>query len=300
MKIIKNSNTKYNLPICLALGFFDGVHLGHRTIIEKSIAKANELGVGFEHEVKSGVLTFSNNPLPESKLIYTFHDRLVLFESLKLDCCFHFELDKRWKSMNANQFLEFLIANFNIHAFICGVDYRFGKDSSGDVEHLKKFAYERGIDVEVISQQLFEKGKKISSTIIRKCIQSGEIEKANALLGDNYFMKGEVVKGHQKGRKMGLPTLNLNIMPDIVQLKEGVYRTETTFDEKKYSSLTHIGKNKTFNSDDITCETHVLNHDLGELYSKEIKVEFISRLRDTIKFNSPEKLANYIKTIDMQ
>ncbi|MCL2234444.1 MAG: riboflavin biosynthesis protein RibF [Firmicutes bacterium] len=294
MKIIKNST----IPICLALGFFDGVHLGHRDIIKMAIKKAKE-ETGLNLEAKSCVLTFSNNPLSSSKLIYPFKERLKLFEKLGADFCYHFELDDKWKSLNANQFLEYLVSNFNIHAFVCGEDYRFGKNSAGDIFHLKEFASERGIDVNVVKHKTLDKKQKISSTQIRKFIQDGEIETTNILLGENYFMKGEVIKGCQRGRRMGLPTLNIRIMPDIVQLKDGVYRTQTTIEEKKYLSLTHIGKNKTFNSNETTCETYVPNEDLGEKYGMEIKVEFISRLRETIKFSSPQELINHIKMIDM-
>jgi len=278
-------------PICLALGFFDGVHLGHRAVMEKLKE------VSAKHNADSTVFTFSDNPKPTLPLIYSFNDRKKIIEGMGVEC-----ISKEFEKVKENCEVSFIVdlaAEFNIAAFVCGRDYRFGKNAKGNTKLLKMLSRVVKIEVHVVPH-LMAGEKKISSTLIKKHIENGEIEIANSLLGDNYFMKGGVVKGRAVGRMLGIPTLNLNVMPDIVQLKEGVYRTITNYDGKKYSSLTHIGVTKTFNSDKIACETHIPNIDLGDLYGKEIKVEFLSRLRDTIKFSSPQDLAHHIKTIDMQ
>lgn len=281
---------KYKKQIILALGFFDSIHIGHRKILEKVKMLAEE------KNYYSAVMTFNNNPdkiiSNAYNLVYSYEERLFLLDKLNLDVVLHTNFNNDFKNITANNFLKILTENLNIKHIVCGYDYRYGKNASGNVETLKEYLTNKGIEIEVIPEINFN-NKKISSTIIRNYIKKGEIDKANKLLGSPYFVKGKVIHGRNVGSKMLYPTINLEINNEKLKIKNGVYCTITQIEGKKFFSVTNCGEKPSFNNDKYDIETYLLDFE-GNLYNKTVNIIFIERLRDIIKFENIENLKKQI------
>lgn len=282
---------KMDQPICIALGFFDSVHMGHRFIIEKLKNNSKRLGCA------SAITTFSNNPYRQfnnlSKIIYTYPEREQILSSLDIDYVLPFKFDKTFKETSSADFLKMLM-NYNIMGFVCGYDYLFGSSGQGNAQALTKFAVKNNIDIEVVNPVLYE-GERVSSTIIKSFLLGGEIEKANCYLKQPFFICSNVVTGRGIGKSISMPTANMEIHKDKLTPKCGVYGTYTTIDGKRYKSVTNVGAKPTFSEMSISIETLIegLNEDI---YGKNINVEFIKYLRDIVKFDSPAELASTVQS----
>ena len=272
----------------IALGLFDGVHLGHRKIISRASQIAKDNGL------TSAVLTFKGFRIKDNTELTDLEGRKKLFRELGVDevICLDFETIK---DIDAKDFVnDFLLGAFNSRVLISGTDYTFGKGAKGNVELLENFESEGEFELEIIPDVIYE-GQKCSSTLIRKLLSEGETEKANALLGDVlYSYSGKVVKGKMLGRTLGFPTANLPISNDRFKAKFGVYMTKTTINGKTYKSVSNLGLRPTVeDSTNVNIETFIygLDHDGNdELYGKDIKVELIKFIREEMKFGSVEEL----------
>lgn len=262
--------------VAMLLGGFDGLHVGHRRLLSR--AKESGLPVG--------VMTIMGG---KEGNIFTFAERERIFKSCGAD--FVFELPfAEIKSMTPTEFLDFLIKEFAPALFVCGEDFRFGSGAVGTPEIIKTSTQVR---VEILS--LVEMGgEKISSRKIKNLLYAGEIEKANALLGENFFLCGKVEKDRQVGRTLGFPTANIPYGDEKFPLKEGVYETRTSVDGKEYKGITNYGARPTFDNDKVVTETY-LDGFSGDLYSKELKVNFVRYLRGVQKFASAEALKNQLE-----
>ena len=282
-------DTNQNSSI-IALGFFDAVHLGHQKVIGECVRIAKE------KNLQSMVFTFSDNPATffgkDEKLICSYPERLDRISMLGADIVLRAPCDKNFFSMSPSEFLMRL-KELNVVDIVCGFDYTFGEKGRGNVDTLNDFCDKNGIYLKVISK-IESFGDKISSTNIRKYIERGEIEKANFLLGRNYCLSGVVIKGRGDGKKSLFPTINIDY-PENKQIpKLGVYVTKTTIDGKEYSCVTNVGAHPTFNDYRENVETYVIDFD-GDLYGKNICIEFVKKLRDITKFKSTDALKRQIE-----
>ena len=256
----------------MLLGGFDGLHLGHRRLL--SCAKQSGLPVG--------LMTIVGGKAQEN--IFTFEEREAIFRESGAD--FVFELPfTEIKDLSAEAFLQKLMTEFNPNLFVCGEDFRFGKGAVGTPEIIKQATQVR---VEILP--LIEMyGEKISSRAIKTLLQKGEIQKANTLLGQNFFLVGEVVKDRQVGRTLGFPTANILYPKEKFPIKQGVYETCVCVDGKEYKGITNYGARPTFDNAQVLTETY-LDYFEGDLYGKTLRVEFVRYLRAVQKFDGIDEL----------
>lgn len=280
-------------PTAVALGNFDGVHLGHQTLIKQTVKKAKS------DNLKSAVFTFSNHPrdlLHKTKKVKSIlykEEKAEIIESLGVDYLFNIEFTKAIMTMDPIQFVdELLLDKFNMHAAFCGFNYHFGHKASGNPQVLKNIGISKGF--QVTEMEPFRiKGNVVSSSLIRTLIASGQVEKCKTYMGRNYAIGGEVVIGNHLGRKLGFPTSNLVIDNDMVTPPNGVYVTYCTHNGVRYQSVTNVGIKPTVGHYNKNVETHIFNFD-KELYGKKIIVEFLKKTRDEVKFDNVTELSEQI------
>jgi len=257
-----------NIKSAVTIGTFDGVHIGHKKIIERLTSSAKE------NNLESIILTFFPHPRmvlqknANIKLINTMEERSQILERTGLN-------------------------HIVVHPFtekvIIGYDHRFGKGRTANIEDLVTYGNEFGFDVEEISQQDVE-DVAVSSTKIRKALENGEIDKANKYLGYEFMLTGKIVKGKQLGRTLGYPTANMQIMETYKLIpKNGVYVVKSCIDNQTYYGMTNIGNNPTVGGTKQTIETYFFDSDFN-LYDKKIQIELLTRIRDEKKFNSTIEL----------
>jgi len=274
--------------IVLALGYFDSVHVGHRKIISAAVEHAKK------QNLRCYVYTFSNDVYSffgdNSGQVFTFKERCKKFNQLGIDKIIAFEFDENLKNTDKNKFLFDLKNSYNVEKIFCGYDYTFGKNGEGNVQDLREFFGEENVCV--FSKIEYDK-KRVSTTEIKKLLKDGNIERANALLGAPYSICGKIEKGRGEGHIYGFPTANIEAQKDKFLPKEGVYVTKTVVGNKCYRSVTNVGAKPTFNDFSFTIESFLADFD-GDLYGKEVVLEFYSYLRETKRFLSPDELKNQI------
>lgn len=280
-------------PSAVALGNFDGVHLGHQELIKKTVEKARREGLA------AAVFTFSNHPkdlLPKEKKVKNIlvrEDKEKLIASLGVDYLFNVPFTKAIMTMSPQDFVKkLLVDKFNMKAAFCGFNYHFGYKAAGNPEVLRSLGETFGYQVTEISPYKI-KGEVVSSSLIRTLIASGQVEKCRTYMGRHYTIGGEVVVGNRLGKKLGFPTSNLVIDPDMVTPPNGVYVTYCTYNGVRYPSVTNVGIKPTIGHYNKNVETHIFNFD-KELYGKHIMVEFLKKTRDEVKFDSVRELSEQI------
>ena len=280
-------------PSCVALGNFDGVHVGHRQLIESAVEKAREKGLA------SAVFTFSNHPKslipgakPVKNIVYR-EEKEALIEALGVDYYFNFAFTKEIMTMPPEAFVKtFLHDMMNAKEVFCGFNYHFGYKGEGDTKMLRILGAKYGFHVNEVKAVSID-GDVVSSTLIRNMIMAGEMEECSKYLGRNYDIGGEVVVGNRLGRTIGFPTSNIMIDESMVTPPNGVYITYCIYNGTKYPSITNVGIKPTIGSFKKNMETHIFNFD-KELYGKQIKVEFIKKTRDEVKFRNIGELSAQI------
>ncbi|MBO7425801.1 MAG: bifunctional riboflavin kinase/FAD synthetase [Clostridiales bacterium] len=268
----------------IALGFFDGVHLGHREIIRKTVESAREKGLA------ASVLTFKNFKLKDPTELRSYEEKLQIFKELGVHQVISLDFDTI-KDMEAEVFVdEVLYKKLNAKVLVSGTDYTFGKNAVGNADLLKSLSLQRGIGTLIVPDVFFE-NEKCSSTLIRNLLSDGDVDRANVLLGgDRFSYEGTVVRGKMLGSTLGFPTANLPIPSDRFKPKFGVYITLTTLDGVKYRSISNLGLRPTVeDSDNVNIETFIYGHE-GELYGRNIKVELLGFVRPEMKFRSVDEL----------
>ena len=274
----------------LTLGTFDGVHIGHKKILERLIQNTKN------KEFESLVLTFFPHPRmvlqekSEIKLLNTIPEKIDLLESIGIENLVIHPFDETFSRLTAEEFVEkILVDQFHIHKIIIGYDHRFGRNRTANIDDLIVFGEKYGFEVEQISVQELN-DISVSSTKIRKAIEEGDICLTNSYLGYDYFLTGTVVEGKQLGRTIGFPTANLNIEEDYKLIpKTGVYVVKSTIDDKVVPGIMNIGVNPTLGENTLTVEIHYLDFD-ANLYGKQLKVSILQYIREEQKFDSLESL----------
>lgn len=278
---------KFANPI-LTIGNYDGLHLGHRRIIERIKLKARE------QKGTSMLMTFHPHPLTILKpekfvgLITPLHVKRRLIEEAGVDVLFIVPFTDEFHLINPELFVDsLLMEKLGIKGLIVGYDFKFGKGGKGNVEYLASKSTEYGFFFEIQAAITLD-GEKVGSNRIRKMIQDGDVRKAAAHLGRPYMIEGTVIKGDGRGRTIGFPTINLKSDFPLIP-KRGVYISMVEIDGKKFSAVTNIGYNPTFDGQGLTIETYILDFS-QDLYGREIALYFLNRIRDEVKFSSVDEL----------
>jgi len=273
-----------------ALGFFDGVHLGHQALLKECCRVAAETGaeaaaITFDRHPRS---LFSNTP---PVLISTLPDRLRLLHACGISYTKVFPVTEAVMSTPWQSFLEQLLQE-GAAGFVCGEDFRFGHRGQGNARLLTQFCAERGLSCITVPQQSIG-DIRISSTYIRRQIEEGDMATAVRFLGHPLMLTGTVVRGQQLGRTLGIPTANLRLPAGVAAPKFGVYACRCLIDGKRYPAVTNVGTRPTVAGQGITVEPWILDYS-GDLYGREITLEFYRFLRSEQKFPTLEDLKNRI------
>ena len=273
-----------------ALGFFDGVHLGHQALLGACVALAGSLGaeaaaITFDRHPRA---LFTQDPPP---LISTAASRRLLLNRYGITYVKQYPVIPEVMGMPWEDFLEGLMEE-GAAGFVCGDDFRFGRRNEGNVAGLVKFCEDRGLPCAIVPEQTVD-GKRISSTYIRSQIECGDMETAKRFLGHPHIVSGVVVPGKQLGRTLGIPTANIRLEEGLVVPKFGVYACRVNIDGKSYSAVTNVGVRPTVSGVGVTVEPWILDFD-GNLYGPEITLEFHRFLRPETKFDGLEALKTQI------
>lgn len=292
MEIIKlNKNSICKIEDCaIAIGYFDGLHLGHMQLLNKVIDICQST------HLKKGFMTFDQHPKvvfgqSDFQSLMSLEEKQKIVEKLDFDYFFIIEFDKEVAKYQPAEFIDQYIVKNNIKYIVCGFDFSFGDKGKGTVETLKLLAQNR-YDVDVIEKYEINH-KKVSSSLIRNFIHKGEIEKANQLLNRPYRITGRVIHGRKNGHKIGFPTANIEV-GNYAILKRGVYAVYINVYGKRYKGMANIGVNPTFGSlDKISLEVHIFEFDL-EIYDEIVDVDFIAHTRDESHFHSIDALVEQL------
>jgi len=290
-------NVKFlNLPldrdderVVLGLGYFDGVHIGHKDLISKVVEESKTL------KVKAAIFTFDSNLHAvlgnkyQDGMLTPLEDKLEIFESLGIDICYILKFNLDIAHLSYVEFEKEVLAKINIAKVVCGTDFCYGFKGEGTVKELKRL-------YPLDAVRLLElDGNKVSSTFIQKLLADGKISEANAMLGYEYTVKGIVVKGKELGKKLGFPTANIEA-DSYVFPKNGVYKVKVIIDDKEYLGIANVGIHPTVGAlDKRIVEVHILGFD-QEIYGSKIAVKFLRFIRDEMKFASIKDLKKQIKS----
>lgn len=289
--MIITDNKKISASTAVALGFFDGVHKGHASII----AKAKSLATG---ETKSLVYTFDTHPSfffgKPTAMIAPGNSRISLIENYGVEYVYLQKLDKDFLDISPEDFVDkILIEKLGATHIVSGENYTFGKNKSGDSKLLLRLCEERGITYHIVPYST-DGENIISSTLIRLKLDEGDISSVNRMLGRPFSLSGEVIRCREVGSKLGFPTANILPAENAKLPLEGVYATTTIVDRKSFPSITNVGPAPTFGENKTIIETHILDFS-RDIYSKNITVEFINLIRKQQKFSSPDELICRLK-----
>lgn len=262
----------------MALGYFDGVHIGHEQVIKKAVEVAKE------KNALSEAITFSGKP----DCIFDSKERASRMLSVGVKMVRIFNFTDEFKNTPAAEFIAEFTKRYNVRAYVCGRDFTYGKDKSGNAETLKAFCDEKGLELYVVDE-VERNGKKVSASEIKKMLKDGDVRGANALLTQPYSISGEVIHGNKIGRKIGFPTANLTVPKGNCKLKQGVYKGVAVYRRKKYPCIINYGDKPTVGDNEISLEVYI--DKFGKrLYGKILRVEFCEYLRDIKKFESLDEL----------
>ena len=269
-----------------ALGFFDGVHLGHQALLRACVDLAKSL------DAETAAITFEQHPqalfsnqIPP--LLGSLSDRFRLLLHYGMDHIYPFPVTQEVMSTKWQDFLGQLL-EYGAAGFVCGADFRFGHKGEGNAEKLQAFCDAQGLPCVIVPDQTLD-GVRISSTHIRDLLEAGRVEEATRFLGHPHILTGEVVPGRQLGRTIGIPTANLHLPEGVLVPKFGVYACKATAKGGQYLAVTNIGIRPTVSGSHITVEPWLLDFD-GDLYGKPLTLEFHAFLRPERKFDSLEAL----------
>lgn len=275
----------------VALGFFDGVHLGHQALLRACAELARQLGVS------TAAITFENHPqslfskeIPP--LLTTLADRQRLLRRYGMEQIYAFPVTKEVMSTEWRHFLDQLVARGAV-GFVCGDDFRFGFRGQGNEEKLRAYCAEQGLPCVIIPEQTMD-DTRVSSTYIRRQIEDGDMATAVRFLGHAHHLTGEVISGRKIGRSIGVPTANLLIPEGVVVPKFGVYACRVEIGDRTYCAVANVGTRPTVGGHRITVEPWILDFE-GNLYGKELTLEFHKFLRPERKFESLEDLRTEIR-----
>lgn len=281
----------------ITIGNFDGVHIGHQALFHEVIEKAEAIGG------TSIAMTFDPHPLRVLKqnghppLITLYEQKAELIGRTKIDVLICVPFTREFASLSAEEFIrDLLVDKIGVKAIVVGEDYSFGKNREGSIDLLRTFAPRFGFEVIVADWIKISKGfeERISSTKIRELVIEGLMEKAEKMLGRHYQIRGRVVTGRDRGGKLlGIPTANINLHDELCP-KIGIYAVTGECRGKQFKGVANIGYSPTFENHEFTVEVHIFDFD-ENIYGEKIRVNFVKRIRDEIKFSDISALITQIK-----
>lgn len=286
MKVIKGyPNIKEE--ISLALGFFDGIHLGHREIIRE------------DEDYINAVVTFDKHPLElirgkSPEFLTDADEKVKMLEKCSVDYLYILPFDEEFMRLTPEKFMKKILENANVKKIRVGFNFSFGYKGMGDTNYLRVLSKKMGFKLKVTGE-IKKDGNTISSTYIRNLIKKGDVKKARVFLGREYQLSGEVFKGKELGKTIGVPTANIYPNPIKVMPKFGVYATKVIIEgfDKEYYGISNVGINPTFN-ENVRVETNIFDFD-EDIYGKKVTVKFLEFEREETDFGSVEKLKEQLK-----
>lgn len=267
----------------VALGTFDGIHSGHRAVLD-SVTEYRRIALTFKSPPKSVLKG-------EKQLLMTPEDKYQSLFDYGVDEVFMPEFSEM-RELSPTNFLNFIKENYKPSAIACGFNYRFGHKASGDVELIKEFANENGIKFFCVPP-VEKNGEVVSSSSIRALITEGKIDEANLEILGGFSFAAEVIHGDHRGRTIGFPTINQIYPVCLVKPRFGVYATEVEIDGHRFGAITNIGFRPTYKTPMVTAETYI-PHFLGDLYGRRLRIKFKKFLREERMFGSLEELKDAI------
>lgn len=277
----------------LSIGVFDGVHAGHRYLLERLRLQAAE------KSLLSAVVTFKPHPQsvlhPHSQIpwLSDVEDRAKSLQELGIDLVAVLTFTLEVARLSAREFMSFVKKYLRMRGIMVGPDFALGRGREGSIDLLRALGLELEFSVETIPPYTID-GEVVSSTLIRRALAEGDTRRAHRLMGRHFSIRGRVITSDKRGRVLGFPTANLEIKPEQAVPGNGIYATITRIDGEQFASATSIGTRPTFGGGNKTVETYLLNYE-GDLYGREMRVEFVERLRDEQRFLSPDALKAQIE-----
>lgn len=289
MQIFKTSETIGLKNTVVTLGKFDGMHLGHQSLLRQMVMEKEN------HHLSSVVFSFDIISTMGSGSLTTQQERAYLAEKFGADYLVLFPANKETMQMQPEEFIKtVLIESLGAKIIITGADFRFGKNRTGSVETLQQYAAQYGYSV-VVKEDCVYENERISSSRIKQELQTGDLKKAEAMFGYPYFMIGKIIKGKQLGRTMGIRTLNMEVDAKKIMVSKGVYASVTEIAGQSYLSITNIGTCPTVSDEGmVSVETHVFDFD-REIYDEKVLVRFLDFVREEQKFSNISELQKQIK-----
>ena len=281
-----------SIPIAACIGHFDGLHLGHQELMTSTIKHAKDMNL------KSAMITFDPDPLQiiskkESQYLSALDQKIIQVQKFGLDIIYILDFTETMANLSAEDFITEVLLKLNIKILTCGFDFHFGKNGIGNAETLRSMEVANFM-VDIVEPVLYH-GRKISSTWISECLEVGDVELANTLLGYPFCITGLIIKGHQIGHKLNFPTANLDYSVNQLLPKIGVYVGNFMIDNKVYQTMINIGDNPTFfDQHKITIEAHILDF-YQDIYNREATIEFLSYLRNEVKYATADDLVKQLK-----
>lgn len=274
-------------PTVISLGKFDGLHMGHKFLVDIMMKKKQE-------GLRAVMFTFDIPPKAivnqeQQSVLTTNEEKEYVFEQTGIDYLIEYPFTDEVRAMEPEDFIRMLVERLNVKCIVAGTDFHFGHNRRGNYETLQSCGPVYGFETIIVEKKQYEH-RDISSTFIREEIQAGHMEKANMLLGYEYFVKGQVIHGKRIGRKLGIPTVNL--IPPAGKLLPpfGVYVSHIIIDGKMYGGITNVGRKPTIAGENpVGVETNIFEFD-GNLYGRELEIQFLGFLRNEKKFDSIEEL----------
>jgi riboflavin kinase/FMN adenylyltransferase len=295
MKVFNSLDAISDVPrTAVALGNFDGIHRGHRELIERSARYARDYGL------HSAVFTFANHPrnyiagYDVVKSVVAAEDKLKIFEDIGVEYLFNIPFDDTFRSMEPESFVrDLLLGYFHAKAVFCGFNFHFGKSAAGNTLVLEQAADRVGFRLEVL-EPFIVNDVLVSSSVIRKAIASGDVAAAERFLGRPFAITGEVIRGNALGRKLGFATANTLLPEDLVKPAYAIYVTTAEVDGRILPAITNVGIRPTIGDNCELAETHIFGLD-EDLYGREIKIFFKEKIRDEARFDSVEQMQAQVK-----
>ncbi len=291
MKIIIDPNQPLDFQTSACIGNFDGIHLGHKKIID-AVKRHSE-----ENFTRSCVITFDPHPQKvlgrkDVSLIFPPGRRFKMLEAAGIDAVICLNFTRELSKVSAENFVkDILLDRLRIKDIVVGPGFSFGHKRKGNVDLLRSMGKTHGFNT-VVAEAAQVDDRVVSSSAIRDLVREGEIRESNRFFGYDYYIEGVVVEGEKRGRKLGFPTVNLDTEWEILP-RPGVYATYVKLSDGFHGSITNVGVRPTFEESKLTVETHIF--DFGDdLYGEEIRVNFVERLRDEKRFESVDKLVEQI------
>ena len=297
MNVCKTLDTwPFSGPVVLTIGTFDGVHLGHRKILDRVRSLSAEM------KIPSAVLTFDPHPREvigrrgePTYLLTTIDERIEMLERTGLDACMVLPFTRDISMLDADTFFdEYIVRSLRAEQLVVGMDHAFGKGRSGTVEELVRLGMKHGVGITQVGELLLD-GMKVSSTAIRNVLKEGDVRRVASFLGRPYSVSGIVVRGDGLGSQLGFPTANIELQNPAKMLpRRGVYLVDVLLGGERYTGVMNIGIRPTVSKQvHVSLEVHILSCS-GKLYGLHLQVELLDRLRDEIRFDSRDQLVAQI------